>query len=70
MRGTTFPLAATLALLGGLATPNAGAQSQATPRGSVAPSRRYEELLTLFAAWRSFQQPALVNAKVLEFLAR
>jgi Bacterial protein of unknown function (DUF885) len=39
--------------------PNAGAQSSASSRAPT-PSR-YDDLVTLFNAWRAFQQPKIVN---------
>jgi hypothetical protein len=44
---------------GAAGTPNAGAQP--SPNGRTRAPSRYEELVTLFTAWRAFQQPRLVN---------
>src|SRR5437868_444833 len=60
MRGTTLSLATATLLLGGIATPNATAQ-RATPSPARGAASRYDDLATLFADWRAFQQPRRVN---------
>ena len=61
MRGSAISLAiATLALLGGASAPNAHGQ-QPSPAARAATPKRYDDLVTLFAAWRAFQQPKRVN---------
>jgi hypothetical protein len=61
MRAIAVPLAtATLVLLGGMATPNAAAQTTPSP-ARAATSTRYDDLVALFTDWRAFQQPRRVN---------
>ena len=61
MRGTAVSLATATLLLGGIATPNAVAQrATASPARATTPTR-YDDLVTLFADWRAFQQPRRVS---------
>ena len=65
MRGFAVLLTtATLAGLGAAVMSDAAAQqpSAAATRAATAPSpQRYDNLVALFTAWRTFQQPKLVN---------
>jgi hypothetical protein len=47
------------AAFGTAGTPNAGAQP--SPSGRIASPSRYDDLAGLFTAWRTFQQPKVVN---------
>jgi hypothetical protein len=44
---------------GAIPLPNAGAQP--SPASHVAAPSRYDDLVTLFTAWRAYQQPKIVN---------
>ena len=60
-RGRLFLRLATTAVCaaGTNQVPNAGAQP--SPGAGIAAPSRYDDLVTLFTAWRAFQQPKVVN---------
>jgi len=58
--GRALRLAVAVACAAGPAgAPNVGAQP--TPSGHIATPSRYDDLVTLFTSWRSFQRPKLVR---------